>query len=81
MIKPVKIFFYRSNSSMILKLGMERYVPKFYKVNMNYDPELNLTYLMTMSNLAKSVFFFYYYKAQTAGDHLQAPHTHLECRL
>ena len=37
---------------MILKLGMEHYVLKLYKVYINDDPELT----MTMSNLAKFVF-------------------------
>ena len=41
---------------MILKLGMEHYVHKLYNVNINDDPELTLTYLTTMSNLAKIVF-------------------------
>ena len=54
--KPVKLFYYRSNSPMILKLGMEHYVPKLYKVYINDDPELTLTYFTTMSNLAKIVF-------------------------
>ena len=29
---------------MILKLGMEHYEPKFFKVNINDDPGLTLTY-------------------------------------
>ena len=40
---------------MILKLGMEHYVLKLYKVYINDDPELTLTYFMTMSKLAKIV--------------------------
>ena len=41
---------------MIMKLGMEHYVLKLYKVYLNDDPELTLTYSMTMSILAKLVF-------------------------
>ena len=41
---------------MISKLGMEHYILKLYKVYINDDPELTLTYLTTMYNLAKLVF-------------------------
>ena len=41
---------------MILKLGMEHYVPKLYKVYINDDTELTLTYFTTMSNFAELVF-------------------------
>ena len=41
---------------MIMKLGMEHYVLKLYKVYINDDPELILTHFKTMSNLAKLVF-------------------------
>ena len=41
---------------MIMKLGMVQYVLKDYKVNINDDTELNLTYFKTISNLAKLVF-------------------------
>ena len=51
-----KGFSYRTYSHMIMKLGMAHYVLNFYKVNINYDPELTLTHLTTMSNLAKLVF-------------------------
>ena len=43
---------------MILKLGMEHYVLKLYKVYINDDPELTLIYFKTMSNLA--IFFCTY---------------------
>ena len=49
---------------MILKLGMEHYVLKLYKVYINYDPELTLTYFKTMSNLAT-------YLAQILDERLQ----------
>ena len=38
---------------MIMKLCMEQYVLKLYKGYINDDPELTLTHLKTMSNLAK----------------------------
>ena len=41
---------------MIMKLGMEQYVLKLYKVYINDDPELTLTHFKTMSNFAKLVF-------------------------
>ena len=50
--KPSKFFPYRSNSHMLLILGMEKYELKLYKVYINDDPELTLTYFTTMSNLA-----------------------------
>ena len=41
-----------------MKLGMEHYVLKLYKVYIciNDDPELTLTHFMTISNFAKLVF-------------------------
>ena len=53
--KPSKIF-YRTNSPMVMKLGMEHYVLKLYKVYINDAPELTLTHFMTISNFAKLVF-------------------------
>ena len=58
MVKPSKIFCYSTKSPMIMKLGMELYVFKLYKVYINDDPELTLT-LKTMSNFAKLVFCTY----------------------
>ena len=43
---------------MNMKLGMEHYVLKRYKVYINDDPELTLTHFKTMSNLARLVFVF-----------------------
>ena len=51
--KPSKIFSYRTNSPIIMKLGMKHYVLKLYKVYINDDPELTLTHFKTVSNLAK----------------------------
>ena len=41
---------------MIMKLCMEQYVLKLYKVYINGDPELTLAHFKTMSNFAKLVF-------------------------
>ena len=54
--KIFKTFSYRTNSPMIIKHGMEHYELKLYSVYINDDPELTLTYLTAMSNLAKLVF-------------------------
>ena len=51
-----KNFFYRTNSYMIMRLCMEQYVLKLYKVYINDDPELTLTLYKTMSKVAKLVF-------------------------
>ena len=39
-----------------MKLGMEQYLLKLYKVYINDDTEVTLTHFKTMSNLAKLVF-------------------------
>ena len=41
---------------MIMKLGMEQYVLKLYKVYINDDPGLTMSHFKTMSNFAKLVF-------------------------
>ena len=43
-----KNFFYRTNSPMIMKLGMEHYKQKLYTFYINNDPELTLTYFTTI---------------------------------
>ena len=43
-------------SPIIFKLGMEHYVIKLYKVYINNDPVLTLTYLTTMSDLTNLVY-------------------------
>ena len=53
---PSKIFSYKTNFHMIMKLGMEYYVLNLYKVYINDDTELTLTYFTILSNLAKPVF-------------------------
>ena len=48
--KPLKIFFSRTRSPMILKLGMYHLGLKLYKVYINDDLGLTLTYFMARSN-------------------------------
>ena len=45
------IFFSRTGSSRILKLGMQHWGLKLYKVCINGDPGLTLTYFTARSNL------------------------------
>ena len=54
---------------MIMKLCMEQYVLKLYKVYINDDPELTLTHFKSKSNLAK--LFLYLQYAQISGELLQ----------
>ena len=44
MVNTLKIFSYRTNSPMIMKLGMEHYVLKLYKIYNIDDPELIMSY-------------------------------------
>ena len=46
---PSKIFFSRTRSPMILKLGMQHQGLKLYKVYINGDPGLTLTYFTARS--------------------------------
>ena len=55
MVKTFKIFSYRTNSPMIMELGMEYYELKLYTVYIKDDPELTLTYFSSMSNFTKLV--------------------------
>ena len=43
-------------SLMVMKLCMEQYVLKLYKVYINDDPELTLAHYKSISNLAKLFF-------------------------
>ena len=52
---------------MVMKLGMGHYVFNLYKVYINDDPKLTLTYFMTMSNFGKSCFVLMV--AQISGEH------------
>ena len=46
-----KTFFSGTQSSIILKLGMQHWELKLYKVYINNDPGLSLAYYMARSNL------------------------------
>ena len=47
--KPLKIFFSRTRRPMILKLGMKHQAEKLYKVYINHDPGMTLTYFKARS--------------------------------
>ena len=66
--KPSKIFSYRIISSTIMKLGMEQYVLKLYKVYIKDDTELTLTHFKTLSILVN---LFLYLQLQISGERLQ----------
>ena len=53
---PSKIFFFRTRSPMILKLGMYHWGLKLYKVCINDDPGLTFTYFTARSNLVTYAF-------------------------
>ena len=44
--KPLKIFFSRTRRPMILKLGMKHQGEELYKVYINHDLGMTLTYFM-----------------------------------
>ena len=47
--EALKIVFSRTRRPMILKLGMEHQWLKFYKVYINHDPGMTLTYFTARS--------------------------------
>ena len=47
--KPLKIFFSRTRRPMILKLGMKHQAMELYKVCINRDPWMTLTYFTARS--------------------------------
>ena len=47
--KRLKIFFFRTRRPMILKLGMKHLGMELYKVYINHDPVMTLTYLTARS--------------------------------
>ena len=47
--KPLKIFFSRTRRPMILKLGMKHQAMELYKVCLNHDPEMTLTFFTARS--------------------------------
>ena len=55
-VKTFKKNFFRIKSPMMLKLGMQHLWLKLYKVCINVDPWLTLTYFMARSNLVAYVF-------------------------
>ena len=46
----LKIFFFRTRRPMILKLGIKYLGMELYKVNINHDPEITLTYFTAWSS-------------------------------
>ena len=50
MVKSLKMFFSKTRSTMILNLGMQHQELKLYKVYINDDPGLTLTYFTVRSN-------------------------------
>ena len=55
-IRPLKIFFSRTRSHMIYKLGMYHLGLKLYKMCINDDPGLTLTYFTARSNWVACTF-------------------------
>ena len=47
--KTFKIFFSRTRRPMILKLGMKHQVMELYKVDINHDPGMTLTFFTARS--------------------------------
>ena len=47
--KPPKILFFRTRGPMILKLDIKDWGEEFYKVYINHDPGMTLTYFATRS--------------------------------
>ena len=47
--KPLKIFFSRTRRPMTLKLGMKHQAMELYKVCINHDPGMTLTFFMARS--------------------------------
>ena len=47
--KPLKIFFSRTRKPMILKLGVKHQRLELYKVSINHDPGMTLTYFTARS--------------------------------
>ena len=54
--QPLQIFFSRTGSPMILKLGMQHWRLTLYKIYINNDPELTLINFMARSNLVVYAF-------------------------
>ena len=54
--KPLKIFFSRTRRPMILKLGMKHLGEELYKVYINHDLGMTLTYFMARPTLVVHAF-------------------------
>ena len=50
-----KIFFFRTRRPMILKLGVKHLGMELYKVNINHDPGMNLTYFTARSTVRSHI--------------------------
>ena len=57
---------------MILKLGMQYRELKFYKVYINNNPGLNLTYLTARSNLVTWAFLWEKMKTENFSETIEA---------
>ena len=55
-VLPLKIFFPGTKRPMTLKLGMQHRVLEYYKIYLNDDPGLTLTYFTARSNLLPYAF-------------------------
>ena len=57
---------------MIMKLGIEHYVLKLYKVYINDDPDLTMTYFTTMSKWRNMFLYLSCFctLAKKSGEHL-----------
>ena len=47
--KPLKVFFPRTRRPMILKLGVKHQAMELYKVCINHDPRMTLTFFTARS--------------------------------
>ena len=54
--KPLKIFFSRTRRPTILKLGMKHQGEELYKVYINHDPGMTLTYFKARSTYVAHAF-------------------------
>ena len=55
-LKTIKIFFSRTGRPMILKLGMNHQGEELYKVYIDYDPGMTLTYFPARSAYVANAF-------------------------
>ena len=55
-LKPLKIFFSRTKQPLILKLGMQHWVLKYYQIPSNDDPRLTFDLFTQRSTLVHYAF-------------------------